>query len=105
MTTSTARKEFFVAGTNGERTIMAFQLATFAHYIENIQFRFVVTQIPGAAEVVLTHRNSGRRVCAVPHVSIQAAAGDYVVAARGELEKVIERAGAARVRSVLASAE
>lgn len=104
MATNAARKEFLVAGLNG-RTIIAFQLATFAHYIENIQFRFVVTQIPGAAEVVLTHRNSGRRVCAVPHISIQAAAGDYVVAARGELEKVIERAGAARVRSVLAAAE
>ncbi|MCM2546163.1 hypothetical protein ACVCII_04195 [Burkholderia glumae] len=104
MATNSARKEFFVAGLNG-RTIMAFQLATFAHYIENIRFRFVVTQIPGAAEVVLTHRNSGRGVCVVPHISIQAAAGDYVVAARSELKKVIERNGVARVRSVLAGAE
>lgn len=97
-------KTFLVADKNGQKTLEAEQLATFAHYIQQVQFRFVVTKLPRANEIVLTHRDSGARVCAIPYNSLIAAAGDHVVAAKGELQKLIERVGEARVRSVLAAA-
>jgi len=98
------QKTFMVAGQDGQKTIAAEQLTTFAHYIQNIQFRFVVTRMPGDNSVSVTHRDSGKRVCAVPFVAAQASLGDYKLAAQGELKKLIERAGEARVRSVLAAA-
>ncbi|MDN7919217.1 hypothetical protein QZM99_14100 [Burkholderia gladioli] len=94
---------FMVADSNGARTIKAVQLATFAHYIESVQFRFVVTRLPGPKSIGLTHRDSGKRVCDLPDDAIAAAAGDYVVAARAELGKLIQRVGTARMRSVLAA--
>ncbi|KGC20292.1 hypothetical protein DM48_7853 [Burkholderia gladioli] len=95
---------FMVADMNGGRSIKAVQLATFAHYIEGVQFRFVVTRLPVPSSIGVTHRDSGKRVCELSDDAIAAAAGDYVVAARGELGKLIQRVGTARMRSVLAAA-
>lgn len=96
---------FMCQGPDGGRTLEAEQLATFAHYIQGAQFRFVVTKLPGEVVGSVTHRHSGARVCAIPVIALQASAGDVKVAAIGELEKVIARAGAARVASVLRAAE
>ncbi|CAJ0901191.1 hypothetical protein R1479_04596 [Ralstonia mannitolilytica] len=96
-------KTFKVAGSDGP--IEAEQLGTFAFYIQNIQFRFVVTRLPGAPTADVTHRASGKRICAIPFIALQAAVGDYIVAAKGELRNLVDRVGEARVRSVLAAAE
>jgi hypothetical protein len=52
MKTKTAT--FMVKSSDGGK-IEAEQLATFAHYIQQEQFRFVVTRVPGDATVGLTH--------------------------------------------------
>lgn len=98
-------KTFMVADSDGNKTIEAEQLATFAYYIQQGQFRFVVTRTPRTNTVAVTHRGSGKRVAEVPHISIQAALGNYKLAGQGALKALIDRAGEARVRSVLAAAE
>ncbi|MCR1769743.1 hypothetical protein [Burkholderia glumae] len=95
---------FMVADSYGARSIKAIQLDTFAHYIDSVQFRFVVTRLPGRGPIGVTHRDSGKLVCDLPHDAIAAAAGDYAVAARAQLGKLIQRVGTARMRSVLAAA-
>jgi hypothetical protein len=97
-------KTFMVKSDNGAK-LEAEQLATFAYYVQGVQFRFVVTRLTSGFEVALTHRESGSRVLRVPHISINAALGDHEVAAKAELKKLIDRVGEARVRSVLAAAE
>lgn len=94
-------KKFMVKGVNGP--IEADQLATFTYYIQNIQFRFVVTKLPGQ-EPVVTHRLSGLKV--VP-VSVYATLGrrDWVTAGKAALDALIEHHGEARVYSVLKAAE
>ncbi|MEX3555292.1 MAG: hypothetical protein VB131_01230 [Burkholderia gladioli] len=99
---NTMPESFLVAGLDGKKTLEAVQLATFAREIDGKRFRFVVTYRPRAGnEISLTHRDCGKRVCGIPHIAIQAALDDYGVAGRGELDKLIARVGAARVRSVL----
>ncbi|MCA8065525.1 hypothetical protein [Burkholderia sp. AU38729] len=100
-----APKTFKVSGTNGSLSLEAKQLATFAHYINQQQFRFVVTQLPHEVTPSLTHRASGLRVASIPFIAIQAAAGDYKVAALSELQRLIERVGEARLASSLRKAE
>lgn len=101
----TAIKYFKVADGQGNKTLDAEQLDTFAYYVQGVQFRFVVTRLRGSSDVVVTHRASGKRICAVPHGSIIAALGDYKRAAVSELQKLVAAKGEARVRSVLAAAE
>jgi hypothetical protein len=98
-------RTFMCQAAGGRRTLEAEQVATFAHYIQGAQFRFVVTKLPGEVVGSVTHRHSGNRVCAIPVVSLQAALGDVKLAAVSELKKLIERAGEARVASVLRAAE
>ncbi|MCW3649140.1 hypothetical protein K6Y74_38655 [Burkholderia cenocepacia] len=100
-----ASKTFKVSGTNGSLSLEAQQLATFAHYINQQQFRFVVTQLPNEATPSLTHRASGLRVTKISLTAIQAARGDYKVAAVSELKRVIEHVGEARLASSLRKAE
>lgn len=97
-------KTFKVSDANGS-PLEARQLATFAHHINQQQFRFVVTQLPAEATPSLTHRVSGRRVARISLTEIQAARGDYKIAAIAELKKLIERVGDARLASSLRSAE
>jgi len=89
------------AGPDGQKTLEADQLATFAFYVKNIQCRFVVTQLGKFAEVSVTHRDSGKRVCTIPYMSTIAALGDYVVAGKGEIQRLIDRVGAEKVLAVL----
>lgn len=100
-----APKTFMVAGRDGERTIPAEQLATFAHYIQGEQFRFVVTRLPGQAVAKVTHRASGMGVAEIRHSAIVAARLDWAVAGRSAVDELVERLGAARVRSVIAAKE
>lgn len=99
------KKTFLVAGPDGAKTIEAEQLATFAHYIQNIQYRFVVTRVPGNNTIGVTHRNSGKRVCAIPYGSVTAAVNDYKVAGVAALQDLIGKVGEARVASALRAAE
>lgn len=92
-------KTFMVAGADGK--IEAEQITTFAHYVQSIQFRFVVTRIPGAPEIAVTERTSGKSVCKLPVMTLQTNAKAAAVSA---LEATIAKYGEARVRSVLAGA-
>ncbi|SPA25913.1 conserved hypothetical protein [Cupriavidus taiwanensis] len=99
------KKTFLVAGTDGSKTIEAEQLATFAHYIQNVQYRFVVTRVPGDNSIGVTHRNSGKRVCTIAYGSVAAAANDYKVAGLSALQALVTKVGEARVASALRAAE
>lgn len=95
-------KTFNIATPEGPKAVR--QLATFAYYIQGIQFRFVVTQPPGE-QAAVTHRASGKRVCHITHHNALASLGDWVLAGKASLDILIQQHGEARVRSVLASAE
>ena len=101
--TMNKERTVMVADLSGQKTIAAVQLATFTHYIQNIAFGFSVTKLPNG-EITLTHRKSGRRV-AVISINQLAASVCYKTAGKLALARVIERAGEARVRSVLNAAE
>jgi hypothetical protein len=96
-------KTFKVPSKQGD-TIELEQLGTFAFYIQNIQFRFVVTREAPAFPIVVTHRDSGKRVTDITHSQQMASLGDVVGAAKLALHALIEKAGESRVRSVLSSA-
>lgn len=76
------------------------QLATFAHYVQGEQFRFVVLRMPDG-ETSLTHRESGKRVAVLPRLTL---AHDYVDAGKRAIEALVKKHGEARVRGVLAGA-
>ncbi len=85
--------------------VEAEQHATFAYYIQREQFRFVVTRETPLSPFVVTHRKSGKRVCEITHTELAACINNKEDAGKLALSKLIERAGEARVRSVLAAAE
>lgn len=97
-------KTFMVAGSNRARTLPAQQLATFAHYLQGVQFRFVVTQLPND-QVRVTHRASGSSVTAVEWSTLSACRGDHKGAGVMALKKLIDRVGEARIASVLRETE
>jgi hypothetical protein len=97
-------KTFKVTTKQGD-TIEIEQLATFAHYIQNEQFRFVVTREAPSLPLVVTHRASGKRVTDITPSQQMASLGDLVGAAKLAIGALIAKAGEARVRSVLAAAE
>lgn len=98
------KKTFLVANSSGGK-IQAEQLATFAHYIQSEQFRFVVTRIPGLNVAAVTHRHSGRRVCDVPSIGVQAAMGDWQRAGRNALEAFLASRDQQHVARTLRAAE
>lgn len=98
-------KTFKIKNVKSGELIDAEQLATFAGYVQNVQFRFVVTRLHSAGEAALTHRTSTMRVAPVTAEQVQAARGDYEVAGRTALAAVIESRGAARVAAALRAAE
>jgi hypothetical protein len=97
-------KTFKVTTKQGD-TIELEQLATFAHYIQNEQFRFVVTREAPSLPIVVTHRASGKRVTDITPSQQMASLGDLVGAAKLAIGALIAKAGEARVRSVLSAAE
>lgn len=76
----------------------------FSHYVANIQYWFALHDAPDHVAKSITHADSGMRVCLLGPTSILAALGDEMLAARSELDKVITRVGAERIRSVMAGA-
>lgn len=100
--TITKLKTFTVPTVTGPQE--AIQHATFTHYLQGEQFRFVVTQLHGEG-LTVTHRLSGRRVCEVTYTELAACRNSAKDAGKLALAKFIDRIGAARVRSVLAAAE
>lgn len=78
----------------------------FSHYVGNVRFWFVVHDAHDAANlVVVTHLDSGYRVCQVPFMSLQTMGGDRPTAARAALDALKARIGEDKVYSVLANAE
>jgi hypothetical protein len=99
-------KTFPVVGLNGEK-IDVEQLGTFAFYIKNIQFRFVVTRATDGFGAVVTHRATGMKVCNVDSgISYQPAyLPTQVELAKMALERLIDRVGADRVYQVITDKE
>lgn len=97
-------KTFKVINNQGD-TVELEQLATFTHYIQNQQFRFVVTREAPSLPIVVTHRVSGKRVTDVTPSQQMASLGDIVGAAKLAIGALIVKVGEARIRSVLSAAE
>lgn len=98
-------KTFKIKNAKSGELIDAEQLATFAGYVQNVQFRFVVTRLHSLGDVALTHRASTMRVAVVTPSMIQAALGDYAAAGRLALDLLVQSKGAARVAAALRAAE
>jgi hypothetical protein len=77
----------------------------FSHYVDNIRFWFFLHKTIGGVGLTVTHYESGKRVCEVPHHTVAACWNDTKAAAKMALDELITKAGPARVRSVLARAE
>lgn len=97
-------KTFMVADEEGGRTLPATQLASFTHYLNAIQFRFVVTQLRGEPFMV-THRASGREVCLLPARKLVACRGDYKDAGKLALLDLITDTGEDKVFAALKKLE
>jgi hypothetical protein len=95
-------KTFTIQTTDGPREVV--QYATFTHYIQGQQFRFLVTRDMGDA-LRVTHRLSTKAVCIVTNTDMAACRFDYKDAGKLALDRLIKERGEARVRSVLAAAE
>lgn len=76
----------------------------FSHYVANIRFWFFLHKTVNGFGLSITHCDSGKRVCEVPRHMVAACCNDTKAAAKMALDKLIEKAGAERVRSVLAGA-
>lgn len=76
----------------------------FSHYVGPYRFWFFLHKTINGVGLSVTHCDSGKRVCEVPHHFQAACVEDSKAAAKMALDKLIERAGAERVRSVLAGA-
>lgn len=96
-------KTFKIATQGGSKEVE--HLGTFAYYIKNIQFRFVITREAPSLPPVVTHRMSGRRVVEIKYLEQAASLGDVVGAGRLALDHLIDRVGADRLFDVLRRAE
>lgn len=76
----------------------------FSHYVGPYRFWFFLHKSVDANGYDVTHCDSGKRVLRVPANTVCACLNDEKAAAKLELDRLIERAGAERVRSVLAGA-
>ena len=77
----------------------------FSHYVGPYRVWFFLHKaIGGRFGLDVTHCDSGKRVCEVPHHMVAACCYDTKSAAKMALEKLIEKVGAECMRSVLAGA-
>lgn len=78
----------------------------FSVYVQGTRFWFAVHRTAGSRLPFfhVSHWESGKKLCDVTHSQQAAALGDIVGAAKLALGALIEKHGAARVRSVLAGA-
>lgn len=78
----------------------------FAHHVDGVRFWFICHEGIGAPHtIVITHYLSGKRVLDVSLTTRIACCGDNKAAAKRELDRLVERAGAAKMRAVLQAAE
>ncbi|WP_321820768.1 MULTISPECIES: hypothetical protein [unclassified Burkholderia] len=99
----TFNRNFLVADDLGRRRLPAEQLATFTYTIDDVRYRFVVTRLARQAPAV-THRESGKSLAGIAPRTVNAALGDYVVAGRSVVARIVKEKGAARLREVLDAA-
>lgn len=71
----------------------------FAAYIKNIRYWFLVHQEAG--RTILSDFESGYRIDDVPHLTLVAARGDIVLAAKAHLAAFVKQRGEDRVKDVL----
>lgn len=97
-------KTFNIMSENG--IIAVQQFATFTYYINNVQFRFVVTAATNRSDsFTVTHRHSTKKLTEYSAFELIAACHDHKVAGKSAIIKLINRVGADRVFSVLSAAE
>lgn len=75
----------------------------FSHYVGPYRFWFFLHKSVDAHGFGVTHYDSGKRVLQIPANSVLACLGDEKAAAKMELDKLVERVGAERMRSVLSA--
>ena len=75
----------------------------FSHYVQNQQFWFLLHEAVNSNALTVTHWDSGKKVLDVSMITRMETLDDKK-AAKADLDKLIQRHGAARVRSVLAGA-
>ena len=76
----------------------------FAMEIQGEEFFFLFHKSPSHNCMKVSEFVSGKGVVDVPTMVIIQAGNDEIAAAKGEIQKLVDRVGAARVRSVLAAA-
>lgn len=77
----------------------------FSHYVGNIQFWFLLHKpVDAPFGYDVSHKDSGKKVLRIKQTSLAACCGDEKAAAKMDLDALINRVGAPRVRSVLAGA-
>lgn len=77
----------------------------FTHYVQGEAFRFAYHKSLGIlGHLTVSHYDSGSKITDIPPDMVGASGHDLKLAAKRGLERVIEKAGEARVRSALAGA-
>jgi hypothetical protein len=96
-------KTFTIMTAEGPKKVE--QVGTFVEYINNVQFRFVMTREAPSLPIAVTHRISGKRVCEVTNSQLMASLGDVVGAGKLAIHGLIQSKTADRVYAILRAAE
>lgn len=100
----TFKPKTFPVKTGDGQTLQATQLATFTRYIKNVQFRFVVTQLP-SQDPVVTHRATGMKVVDISPTMMASCRGNATDAGYATLTNFVTEKGEERIYEVLTKAE
>ena len=91
----------------GNGPVNANCLAEFTYYIDNIAYKFFITQMTDGLTKSITHRESGYKVCnlsVAKELKLYRTAHSDVERAKVALDDVIAKHGAPRVRVVIDNA-
>lgn len=77
----------------------------FSHYIGNTRYWFAYHKAVDRIGLTVSHLDSGKRIDAIPAGYVLACLRDEKAAAKMTIDKLVERAGIDKVRSVLNAAE
>lgn len=86
-------------------SIVEVEARKFSHYIGGARYWFAYHKGTDIFGQVVTHLDSGKRVCEVPALYAAACLSDTKAAAKMAIDKLVERVGADKVKSVLNAAK
>lgn len=91
---------------DGTREMRSIEGRRFSHYINKVQFWFLVHRVDHSAAARVTHMASGKSVIDINHTTIAARVGMKIQdVARAELDKLVVQKGAAQIAAALTKAE